>query len=70
MKILSLLIHLSSPLNVRDMGLISGLERSPGEGNGYSLEFYCLENSMERGAYSPWGLKELDTTKQLTLSQF
>ena len=69
-KILSLFIHLFSTLNVRDMGSISGLERSPGEGNGYSIEFYCLENSMGRGAYSSWGLKELDTTKHLTVSQF
>ena len=41
------------------------------EGNGYPLQYSCLENSMNRGAwqatgYSPWGRKESDTTEQLT----
>ena len=31
-------------------GLIPGLRRCPGEGNGYPLQFFCLENSMDRGA--------------------
>ena len=31
-------------------GSIPGLGRSPGEGNGYSLQYSCLENSMDRGA--------------------
>ena len=31
-----------------DMGLIPGLERSPGEGNGNSLQYSCLENFMDR----------------------
>ena len=31
-------------------GLIPGLGRSPGEGNGYSLKYSCLENSLDRGA--------------------
>jgi len=30
-----------------DMGLIPGLERSPGEGNDNLLQYYCLENSMD-----------------------
>ena len=34
-----------------DVGLISGLGRSPGEGNGKSLHHSCLENSMDRGAW-------------------
>ena len=41
----------------------------PGEENGNSLQYSCLENSMDRGAwqlYSPWGCKESDTTNQLT----
>ena len=51
-----------------DPGLIPGLGQSPGEGNGNSLQDSCLENSKDRGAgYSPWNLKEWDTTKQLTL---
>ena len=31
--------------------LIPGLGRSPGEGNGYPLQYSCLENSMDRGAW-------------------
>ena len=34
-----------------DQGSISGLGRSPGEGNGYPLQYSCLENSMDRGAW-------------------
>ena len=34
-----------------DPGLISGLGRSPGEGNGYPLQLSCLENSMDREAW-------------------
>ena len=36
--------------NAGDAGLILGPERSPGEGNGNSLQYPCLENSMDRGA--------------------
>ena len=32
-------------------GLISGLGRSPGEGNGHPLQYSCLENPMDRGAW-------------------
>ena len=39
------------PANVGDTGLIPGLERSPGEGNGNPLQYFCLENSMDRGAW-------------------
>ena len=35
----------------RDVGLISVLERSPGGGNGNSLLYSCLENSMDRGVW-------------------
>ena len=34
-----------------DLGLIPGLGRSPGEGNGNPLQYSCLENPMERGAW-------------------
>ena len=51
---------------VGDLDLIPGLGRSPGEGNGNPLQYSCLENPMDRG-YSPWGRKELDMTKRLTL---
>ena len=32
-------------------GSIPGLRRCPGEGNGYPLQYSCLENSMDRGAW-------------------
>ena len=38
--------------DARDMGLIPGLGRSPGGGNGKLLQYSCLENPMDRGA---WG---------------
>ena len=40
-----------SACNVGDPGLIPWLGRSPGEGNGYLLQYSCLENSMDRGAW-------------------
>ena len=40
-----------SVCNAGDLGLISGLGRSPGEGNGYPLQYSCLENSMDKGAW-------------------
>ena len=36
-----------STCSAGDLGLIPGLGRSPGEGNGYQLQFSCLENSMD-----------------------
>ena len=52
--------------NARDPGFIPGLGRSPGEGKGYPLQHSGPENSMD--CVSPWGHKDLDTTKQLSLS--
>ena len=40
-----------STCNVRDLGLIPQLGRSPGEGNCYPLYYSCLENSIDRGAW-------------------
>ena len=40
-----------SACNAGDLGLIPGLGRSPGEGNGYPLQYSCLENSTDRGAW-------------------
>ena len=37
--------------DARDVGLILGSERSTGEGNGNPLQYSCLENSMDRGAW-------------------
>ena len=52
-----------SACNAGDLGLIPGLGRSPGEGNGNPLQYSCMENSMDRGTW--WaavhgGHKELD----------
>ena len=38
-------------INAGDQGLIPGLGGSPEEGNDYPLRYYCLKNSMERGAW-------------------
>ena len=55
-----------SACNVEVLGSIPGLRRSPGEGNGYPLQYSGLENSMEY----PWGCKELDMTDQPALYLF
>ena len=39
------------PTHAGDAGLIPGLGRSPGEGNGNPLPYSCLENSGDRGAW-------------------
>ena len=41
----------ASAYNVGDPGLIPGPGRSPGEGNGNPLQYSCLKNSMDRGAW-------------------
>ena len=41
-----------SACNAGDRDSIPGSGRSPGEGNGYTLQYSCLENSMDR---EPWG---------------
>ena len=40
-----------SACNAGDPSLIPGLGRSPGEGNGCPLQYSCLDNSMDRGAW-------------------
>ena len=59
-----------SACNAGDLDLSLGSERSPGEENGYPLQYSCLENSTDRGAWraSVWGCKELDLTEGLTHS--
>ena len=52
-----------------DTGLIPGLGRSPGGGNGNPLQYFCLKKSHGQRSlvgYSPKGLRESDTTEQLT----
>ena len=41
----------ASACNVGDLGLIPGSGRSPGEGNGNPLQYSCLENPMDGGAW-------------------
>ena len=53
------------PANAGDAGLIPGLGRAPGEGNGNPIQYSCLENPMDKGAW--WAIvygiaKESDTT--------
>ena len=52
-----------SACNAGDMGLIPGLGRSPGEGNGYPLQYSYLENSMNIGA---WRATVYGVTKSCT----
>ena len=59
----------ASACNVGDPGSIPGSGRSPGEANGNLLQYSCLENHMDRGAW--WAIvhgitKNLDMTEQLT----
>ena len=51
--------------NVGDLGSIPGLGRSPGEGEGYPLQYSGLENSMDCIVH---GVAELDTAERLSLS--
>ena len=57
-----------SACNAGDPGLIPGSGRPPGEGKGYPLQYSCLENPMDRGAWQATVhvvTKQLDTTEQL-----
>ena len=51
-----------SACNAGDPASIPGSGRSPGEGNGSPLQYSCLENPMDRGAWQSMGSQELDTT--------
>ena len=44
----------ASAYNAGDLGLIPGLGRSPGEGNGNPLQYSCLENPMDGRAWWAW----------------
>ena len=57
--------------DLRDASPIPGLGRSPGGGNGNSLQYSCLENPMDRKVWQAAVhrvTKESDRTEQLTLS--
>ena len=51
--------------DIRDTDSIPGSGRSPGGGHGNPLQYSCLENPMDRGAWwaSPWVCKESDMTE-------
>ena len=55
--------------DTRDTGSIPESGRSLGGGHGNPLQYFCLENPMDRSleGYSPWGCKESDTTEQLSM---
>ena len=54
-----------------DPGSSPGLGRSPGDGNGYPLQYSWLENSMDRGAWRATvpRVAQLNTTERLTHTQ-
>ena len=58
----------ASACNVGDLGSISGLGRSPGEGNGNPLQYSCLENPMDGGAW--WATVHGVAKSQTQLSDF
>ena len=55
-----------SASNAGDLGSIPGLEKTPGEGTGYPLQYFCLKNSMVREAWlaTVHGITESDMTEQ------
>jgi len=65
--------NIESACNVRDLGSIPRLGRSPGGGHGNPLQYSCLKNPRGQTSLtgcSQWGCKELDTTKQLSTAQY
>ena len=57
-----------SACNAGDLGLIPGLGRSRGEGNGYPRQYSALENSTDRGAW--WATVHGVAKSQTQLSDF
>ena len=55
------------PVNAGETSLIPGSGRSPGEGSGNPLQYSCLENPMDRGAWwaTAHGVTKLDLTERL-----
>ena len=57
-----------SACSAGDLGSIPGSGRSPGEGNGNPLQYSCLENPMDGGAW--WATAHGVTKSQTQLSDF
>ena len=55
-----------SACNAGDLGSIPGLGRSSGEGNGYPLQYSCLQNSMNGGASSATDHRVTNSWTQLS----
>ena len=58
----------ASVYNAGDLGSIPGLGRFPGEGKGNPLQYYCLENPMDRGAW--WATVHVVVKSQTQLRDF
>ena len=56
------------PANTGDLGSIPGLERSCGGEHGYSLQYPCLENPMDREAWATVQVVTKSQTEQISLS--
>ena len=58
-----------SACSAGEAGLIPGSRRSPGEGNGNPLQYSCLENPRDRGAWwaTSMGCKDSDMTERLNM---
>ena len=54
-----------NPPAMQDISLIPGSGRSPGKGQGNSVQYYCLKNLMDSSLadHGQWGCKGLNTTK-------
>ena len=52
--------------DLRDVGSIPGWGRFPGEGNGNPLQYSCLENPMDRGAWQATSVSEESDTTEVT----
>ena len=63
----------ANAVDIKDKSSIPWSGRYPEEGNGNTLQYSCLKNSMDRGVCQapmhPLGCKELDMTQQLTHSE-
>ena len=58
------LCHKFDKISVKNLGSIPGSGRFPGEGNGNTIQYFCLENAMDKKlvGYSPWGSQKSVTS--------